>query len=77
MATSEQRPPLNNGHLWKTATSEQRPPVNYGQTKSGRANFDTNFDWKTSTEQTPMYNDHFLGVSRVAVVYIFDCIIKK
>jgi hypothetical protein len=27
-----------------TATSEQRPPVNNGQTKSGQANFDTNFD---------------------------------
>jgi hypothetical protein len=27
-----------------TATPEQWPPVNNGQTKSGQANFDTNFD---------------------------------
>jgi hypothetical protein len=31
------------------AASEQRPPVNNGQTKSGQANFDANFDWKTSS----------------------------
>jgi hypothetical protein len=56
-----------------TATSEQRPPVNNGQTKSGQANFDTNFDLKTSTERSPMYNGQFLGVPRVAVAHRFDC----
>ena len=50
------------------ATSEQRPPVNNSQ-----ANFDTNFDWKTSTERPPMYNGHFFGVPRVAVEDRFDC----
>ncbi len=57
-----------------TATSEQRPPVNNGRTKSGQANFDTNFDWKPSTERPPLYNGHFFGVPRVAVVDRFDCI---
>jgi hypothetical protein len=37
------------------ATYEQQPPVNNGQTKSGQANFDTNFDLKTSIEQPPVY----------------------
>ncbi len=55
-----------------TATSEQRPLVNNGHTKSGKANFETNFDWKISTEQPPMYYSHFIGVPRVAVVDRFD-----
>ncbi len=63
-----------NGHLWTTATSEQRPPVNNGRTKSGQANFDTNIDWKPSTERPPLYNAHFFGVPRVTVVDRFDCI---
>ncbi len=58
------------------ATSEQRPPVNNDQTKSGQANFDTNFDWETSSERPAMYNGHFLAVPRVAVVDRFDCTYK-
>ncbi len=60
-----------------TATSEQRPPVNNDRTKSGQANFDTNFDWKPSTERPPLYNGHFFGVPRVAVVDRFDCTWKN
>jgi hypothetical protein len=58
------------------APSEQRPPVNNGQNKSGQADLDNNFDWKTSTEQPPVYNGHFFGVPRMAVVDRFDCIYK-
>ncbi len=56
------------------ATSEQRTPVNNGKTKSGQANFDINFDWKTSKEQPPMLNGHFSWVPGVAVVDRFDYI---
>jgi hypothetical protein len=35
-----------------TTTSEQRPPVSNGQAKSVQVNFDTNFDWRTSTTAT-------------------------
>jgi hypothetical protein len=55
-----------------TTTSEQRPPVNNGQNKYDQANFDTNFDWKTSAERPPMYKGHFLGVPRVGIVDRFD-----
>ncbi len=51
-----------------TATSEQQPPVNNSQTKSGQANFDNSSNWITSSEGQPLYNGHFFGVPKVAVV---------
>ncbi len=58
-----------------TATSEQRPPVNNSQTKSGQINFNTNFYLKPSKDRPPLYNGHFFGVPRVAVIDRFDCTI--
>ncbi len=59
-----------------TATSKLRPPVNNGQPKSGQATFNTNFDWKTCQDRPTLYNGHFFGVPRVAVVDRFDCMPK-
>jgi hypothetical protein len=58
-------------------TYEQRPPVNNRQTKSGQANFDTNFDCKISTDQPPIYNPYFFVVPRVAFVDRFESRCKK
>jgi hypothetical protein len=57
-----------------TATSEQGPPSNNGQPKAGQIKFNSNFDWKPSKERPPMYNGHYFGVLRKAVVDRFDCI---
>ncbi len=54
-----------------TTTSEQWRPVNNGQSKSSQTSFNTNFDWKTSKEQPPLYKGHFLGVPRLVVVNRF------
>ncbi len=56
-----------------TATSEQYPPLNNGQPKDGRIKFNTNFDWKPSKKRPPLYNSHYFGVPRVALVDRFDC----
>jgi len=48
-------------------TSEQWRPVNNGQPKSSQTSFNNNFDWKTSKEQPPLYNGHFLGVPKGGV----------
>jgi hypothetical protein len=56
-----------------TATSEQRLPANNGQPKPGQIKFNSNFDWKPFKKWPPMYNGHYSGVPRVAVVDRFDC----
>ncbi len=58
-----------------TATSEQRPPVNNGQPKPGQIKFNSNFDWNPFKKRPPMYNDHYFGGPRVAVIDRFDCIL--
>ncbi len=55
-----------------TATSEQRPLVKNGQGDPQDFYTDSNFDWKPSTQPPPMYNGHFLGVPRLAVVFRFN-----
>jgi hypothetical protein len=56
-----------------TATSEQQPPANNSQPKTGKIKFNINFDWKPSKKWPSMYNCHYFGVARMAVVGKFDC----
>jgi hypothetical protein len=57
------RPLLNNGHLSTTA----------GQSPARLILIPILIE-KPSTERPPLYNGHFFGVPRVAVVDRFDCI---
>ncbi|KAK3730942.1 hypothetical protein QZH41_008835, partial [Actinostola sp. cb2023] len=52
-ATSTQRPPLHNGHLYTTATSTQRPPLHN----------DHLYTTATSTQRPPLHNGHLYATA--------------